>query len=639
MQGKVSPSKTFPNLPMRYESNTSDKRIETARANLLMEKIALILGALLVVAILAWMLNISRYGIDFSDESFYLIWIADPSKYKASAFLFGFVYHPLNQLVGGDISLLRQSNILLTFGLAWILGACFFRTVFKGAIASPGSLRGLTLPIAGLAAIAAPSSLIFLSVYWLPTPNYNTLSLQALLLAAIGLLLAEKRASRMSVLGWLLLGAAGWLAFMAKPTTAAALVLLSCFYLAFARKFNLRMLVASALTATLLLLVSALTIDGSIQAFTERLVDGIEAAEKLGAGHTLKQMLRLDSFHLRAKDQLLIGLLAIAIFSSTYLLFRKDLRIKFIAIAIPAAFSATSLAIITGWVNFDTSPDPFQALLIFAIPLATMSLAIIRIVARTLILKRENLALALAFGLFPFAFAFGTGSNYWASASSAGIFWVFCGFTVLATTNCAEKLAWTIFLPATAGVQLITVVLLYVGMHNPYRQSQPLHQNNHRTAVGAANSKLMLSQDFADYLKQARKTATDKGFQPGDPMIDLTGHYPGTLYALGATTLGQVWAAGGYKGSDSFASTALDREACAKISAAWVLTEPFGPRTLSPAIMTSHGINLQRDYEIAGVFNSPTGAYPTSYVQHLLKPSRPAAAAIAACKQARGLAP
>lgn len=599
--------------------------------------IALILATLAVVATLCWLLNISRYGIDFTDESFYLIWIADPSRYKVSAFLFGFVYHPLNQLVGGDISLLRQSNILLTFCLAWILGVCFFRSILKGPFACRG---GLVLPVAGLAAMVASSSLIFLSVYWLPTPNYNTLSLQALLVAGTGLLLVEKKASRLSVLGWLLLGISGWLAFMAKPTTAAALGIVSCFYLVCARKLNLRLLVASALVAVALLLVSALAIDGSIQVFIQRLAGGIEAAAELGAGHTFHQMLRLDSFYLRTKDKLLISFFAIAIFLSTYLLLSaKTAKATTIAIAIPIALSTTSFAIITGLVLLNTSPDPFQALLIFAIPLATASLVITQISASILRIKRENWALALSFGLFPYVFAFGTGSNYWGSASSAAIFWVLSGFALLSTANYPAKSEWLIFLPAAATVQLITVVLLNVGIHNPYRQPQPLHQNNYPTHIGAVNSELVLSQDFSDYLRQARKAATREGFQTGMPMIDLTGHYPGTLYALGATTLGEVWAAGGYKGSNNFATTALDREPCAEISAAWVLTEPSGPRALSPTIMSRYGIDLQRDYEIAGIFNSPTGAYPKSYLQYLLKPSRPALAASTACEQVRKLAP
>jgi hypothetical protein len=58
---------------------------------------------------------------------------------------------------------------------------------------------------------------------WLPSPSYKSLAIQSLFIAAIGLLLAENNFSRASLSGWGLIGFSGWLAFMAKPTTAVAL--------------------------------------------------------------------------------------------------------------------------------------------------------------------------------------------------------------------------------------------------------------------------------------------------------------------------------------------------------------------------------------------------------------------------------
>ena len=71
------------------------------------------------------LLKYSAYGIDFTDESFYLVWIANPFLYEGSTSQFGFVYHPLYSLLGSDIANLRQANILITFGLAWIFAYVF----------------------------------------------------------------------------------------------------------------------------------------------------------------------------------------------------------------------------------------------------------------------------------------------------------------------------------------------------------------------------------------------------------------------------------------------------------------------------------------------------------------------------------
>lgn len=71
------------------------------------------------VLLIWWLLRYSTYGIDFTDESFYLVWISNPFIYDGSITQFGFVYHPLYMLLGCDIAALRQANILITFALAW----------------------------------------------------------------------------------------------------------------------------------------------------------------------------------------------------------------------------------------------------------------------------------------------------------------------------------------------------------------------------------------------------------------------------------------------------------------------------------------------------------------------------------------
>ena len=83
------------------------------------------LSAIGTILILTWLIKYSAYGFDFTDEAFYLVWISNPFIYGSSLTQFGFVYHPLYLLLNGDISALRQANILITFGLAWSLAFIF----------------------------------------------------------------------------------------------------------------------------------------------------------------------------------------------------------------------------------------------------------------------------------------------------------------------------------------------------------------------------------------------------------------------------------------------------------------------------------------------------------------------------------
>ena len=57
--------------------------------------------------------NNFKFGIDISDESFYLSLISNPSLYKTTISQFGFVYNPLFLILNGNIFLLRTINFLL----------------------------------------------------------------------------------------------------------------------------------------------------------------------------------------------------------------------------------------------------------------------------------------------------------------------------------------------------------------------------------------------------------------------------------------------------------------------------------------------------------------------------------------------
>jgi hypothetical protein len=56
----------------------------------------------------------SSYGLDFTDEGYYLATIKDPNLYSSSASQFGFVYNALNYFLGNNFILLRQVNFLIT---------------------------------------------------------------------------------------------------------------------------------------------------------------------------------------------------------------------------------------------------------------------------------------------------------------------------------------------------------------------------------------------------------------------------------------------------------------------------------------------------------------------------------------------
>jgi hypothetical protein len=274
-------------------------------------------AALVTLVTLVWLLAHSRYGINLTDESYYLIWMANPWLYSVSATQFGFIYHPLHLLLHGDISRLRQANILLIFGLAWMLCVAFFRATIDNT--DEHALSWRSLPMLTLAAITATCSLIYFCPFgWLATPSYNSLIFQALLLASIGLLLAEKTISPISIIGWILIGVGGWLAFMAKPTSAAALGLVISACLPLTGKFNIRLLSVSIVTAVILLITSAWVIDGSLLLFIERLKGGVDMVRLLGGGQM--DMMRAEALLIKGNERIFLVFFSVITLGITCLL-------------------------------------------------------------------------------------------------------------------------------------------------------------------------------------------------------------------------------------------------------------------------------------------------------------------------------
>lgn len=600
----------------------------------LLNRLILSLSAIVTICTLIWLLNYCRYGFDFTDEGFYLVWMSNPFNYSVSVTQFGFIYHPLYQLLNGNIAALRQANILITFALAWVLANVFLKIVFGNQSLE----RTPRIVISGAIATAAAAISIVHAGMWLSTPSYNSLALQALLVATIGLLLADKRSSRVSIAGWILIGIGGWLAFMAKPTTAAALGLLSALYLLMASKINVRLLAISLTVAVGLIVLSAFAIDGSIIAFIDRLKSGFETTQILGLGnHTFDQLLRLEDFPLKEISSRLLITGTAVIFSAAYFSQAKMKTLVYGGAILSIAFALVSLAIICGF-NYEIPfSRKFPGLLLWSVPFASIlaGFAIYRFKG-LLQIRRPQWALSLTFLALPYVYAFGTGSNYWNPIAKTGVFYVLASFVFLSPIPLNRRLT-ALLLSLGLAIQVITVAIVHTGIESPYRQNQPLGTNNCKMEIGRPGSTLILSKEFGQYIKEAINVATLAGFKKGTPMIDLSGQSPGILYVLGASNIGQAWTIGGYPGSDKLAVGMLKRTSCEELSRAWLLIETEGPRKISPEILSSFGANLATDFEIVGTFKTAKGAggHKKARVQQLLKPVRSIEDAMTACVVSR----
>ncbi len=551
----------------------------------------LLLAIALGLALLFHLLGLMHYGIDLTDEGYYLQWIDHPRAYAESVTLFGFLYHPFYQWLNGDLVLLRQGNLLLTLGLSiWLAYGMLL----------PETSRRERIGIAFLLGLSAMMSYAL----WLPTPNYNSLNLQALLLAANGLVMVQRRPEWLW--SWILLGLSGALTFLAKPTSALALAVVVVGYLLLRRLWKWRGVVATVCSGLGALVLSALLIDGSITRFIARLHTG--ALDALLMDEKAKPFIRFDS-------------LSIGVLEATGMI--VGLLLVFGTARLPARYGCALMyaALFFGFLVIAEMVPEFSAYrrmfgLIFWGP-------VLGAVLYRQWFPQPNLwprALAIVFMLLPLVYCFGTNNNYWAASALTAVFWLLAAVALL------PRHAFPI---AVAGL-LGTLLVLSMAISHPYRQSQPLTLLDARVTLPATGTELTVHPSSARYL-----TELSAALPVGTPVIDMTGVSPGALSAVGAVSKAAAWMIGGYSGSANLMHARLTRLSCTEIAESWILAEPGNRGRLPLDELPRYGIDLAR-YTKFGPFAVPllTDA-ETPRMQFLYQP-KAVNAGVRACEKVRG---
>lgn len=582
-----------------------------------LESLLFIFSAFLSLTVLAWLLRYSGYGIDFTDEGFYLNFISNPFLYSVSLTQFGFIYHPLYQLLGGDISSLRQANIVITFFLSWYL-----INIFLQISKDKKTYQKMARLVVGCG-FSAISLLEFSS--WLLTPSYNSLVLQALLISSIGLALTStsiESSNNKKILGWVILGFGGFLVFMAKSSSALGLAVLVFAYFAFTFTTQFKMMLVALATSLLSLCTFIFFVDSSILRFVDRIRSGIDFAGYLGGRHTLEEIVRWDEFALNTfeKNTMLVG--GVLLFSLVMLsYFWKKGYVHVASIFLIFCFSVHVISAGEYLANFSRFKELMIWMIIF--PMIAMSFVVLR---QKIIccLRISDWGMVLVFLVMPYVYVFGTNNNYWSASGSAAFFWIVMGVILLRPLAEIKK-GWSFVLPLVLATQVLSVVLLQTGWEKPYRQPQPLRLNEHSVEIGSEKSKLVLSEGYAAYLESAIALARNVGLIEGTPVIDVSGQSPAILYAIGAEAIGQAWTIGGYPGSQKLAEAALARVSCEKLSSAWLLVEDKGPRSLPLELLESYGAMLPTHFQAATSWWTAQGAggYKEAQNQVLYKPIKP----------------
>jgi hypothetical protein len=176
----------------------------------------------------------------------------------------------------------------------------------------------------------------------------------------------------------------------------------------------------------------------------------------------------------------------------------------------------------------------------------------------------------------------------------------------------------------------------------PYRQLTPLWFNNVKVTIQEGSGELILSKQFADYIIELRRIAKENNFLPETPILDFSGLFPGTLYALNSYTPKNAWIVTAKNDRTKYVSYVFSTIPCEEITRSWILYEnPFDVLPINLLVLEESGINLNTDYSLIGIVKYPRILNPNKGIlmteHYLFKPIKDYNEAVVSCYKARDL--
>lgn len=527
-------------------------------------------------------------GIDFTDESYYLLNFLHWRELTASVTFFGAYFDLPFRLLGQHVGAMRTFGMLLLMGaggfFAWRVMA--FASSRGGAGRSgdgsgnDGAARGRSaLHLVPGVVVGMLSACYYYSyVTTLRVPSYNLLVLFCMLVAT-GLMLTlaagcGTRVQRCAIaLGYgLLLGACA----LGKPPSAAAMLLChGVFFALFNRQRRSAELAAMAIAgvALNLVLLQALR-PGWIQV----LRDGVTLTTALDGRYSSIPFAALRDAVLRGAARLL-PMLALVTLVFAFIVRRWGRTHR-------AVLSGLVVALVTGvmlTIQLQGYGKSWWALLLFGTALLGWAERVCREPSAEAARDRGALGVSALLFALPVAYSIGTNGSLPAHTQMAAVFGVIAIMLPLQRL-CASSLIHRGGLAlALAVLCLPPLVSQWRSLTDPnftYRLRTGLLDQSLPQVVGAAGDALRVDAVTRDNIAAISHAMGTAGYVAGEPILDVTGDGPGLVYALGGRPVGVPWLIGGYAGSERVAMLVLSRVPIATLRQVWILSADDNPRAL-----------------------------------------------------------
>lgn len=499
-------------------------------------QLALLSGALAALLFCGGLLVYgSRRGFDLTDESFYLIWATDPNAYALMYQPFGYLLHPLFELVGGDLQDYRLAGFTIAACSGGFLGSF---------VTNSRSSRALFVIYGATAALT-----IFFP--WIVTPSYNSAANVGAMLVIAAIL--SVRANRL-VAGAVAGGAGLCITAFAKPPLFAvcvAVILLTARFCGSRRKAVT--LVAGLLVGAVLFSLFVPLAD--VPALVRRIVASQHILSLPNTPLALPLKLFRDSFGVP------LPLRVAALGAALSFALRRAPWSKlpaYVALALSLYFLASIV------------PDAIDGEIPDFLGLAVTTAAL----GYAGVMQHEQHASRVAIWLLlgaPPAVALGTFNNAWFQLNFSLAF----PFLVLFALAVTDPLGWRrisaqIF--AIAG----PVAVMLLAADAPYSLPAPIFDQQVPIQPPLGRGTILVDEETADFVNEAR------GHARGAMVIDLSGTGPGVTKALGGSAPVLAWL---YPAIPTAPDVAWSRLSMQQREAAWFVV-PVWPLFKHSAVAT-----------------------------------------------------
>lgn len=557
-------------------------------------------AALLVVGML-WS---SRRGLEILDEGYLLRLVADPQATRPAgeAYLFGFLLHPLYELVGGDVALFRALGMLILVGASTLVSEASLRLVRHGGVPVSGTARATG------ALLAAAASMMVLS-FNVMIPAYRTVTVVGLALVVAGFAAAT---SERRVASGALVGAGSWLCFVGKPTSAAALLVVLVVFAVGQRLVRWRTVLGAAVGAVVAAAVTLAVAQMTPADAAGYLSRGADRVAELGSHPSLWVVLGWGPQSVEAV--VVLGpLLCLPVVAGAVLGRGRGGRER--AWAVPGAVSALALVTVAvAWFGARamgaTSSGWMVLSLGWLVPLGCLGVELADRQRGGRPLPAPVRANVLLLLVMPYVSAVGTNLPFSVAVPLATVFWVVALVVLTNARPTVTPSALRTLMPALVA-SVVAVALWVVHSNGPW--GGELSRNVERASV--AGGALLLNPQDAHIATLLRETAARNGVTSETPVLDLSGMGAGYAYFTGGRTLGRAHHYAYLPQSVTAAERAVATEACPLRAAAWLL---YSPGIGIADAWTRSGIDLDRDYTVVTQFSFTRDG--RAYQMRLLRP-------------------